>query len=732
MRISAGIAISLLLLVPVLGCGSDTATPTPDGDDPLDGIGAIAFIQRAPREADVGDIFQYQSYIPGARLVSLSPPSADGKLTVLCCDEAGPEYANIDISWFDVSFDAREIVFSAKLSEDQRYSLFVLSLDSGKVEQLPTDPNRDYVYPIFLPGNKIFFVSNAVVEDGAPQFEDEYERRETTQVGTISRDGSGLTLGARNLSHRVYPTLMADGRVLYTQWDHLGEKNSGDLVFSNPDMTTVREAFGKEDTGVTNSYLKAVEVAPGRVVAIGTARDRTLQSGTILDIRLGKQCADDPGRWDCAMSEANASYRILTPQVPLDREPSSETVGRYYDVYPLDASDAPKLLVSWADGPVESSTLAAAGLSADFGIFLYDAKSHQRRPLWNDTEYWDVMPRPLVARDAPPVIPPAGKDAMAGDVTLIGAMNVYRSSLQEFAPGSIYGVRVIEGFSAEEGIPEDFGLSEHEGAAVLGIADVQDDGSWAALVPANTPVHMQPIDKFGMALLSEPVWISGNAGESRFCGGCHEDRAAATVIQPGITDAIAVGPNDLMSQVARFDRKSTTYTIEDTVGVPWDLALQPIFDAKCAGCHDGTPGPANPSYTITDPETGASQTITFDLRGTEISYGSGDEIMSGYSASHLSLLGPNMSDLQEAGLVIEGDPPIYVEPGNARESVLIQKINPPVLFPAPDTSQRAFDGPVHPADVGGEELTPQEYYLLILMADAGGQFYSRENAPGQN
>ena len=31
--------------------------------------------------------------------------------------------------------------------------------------------------------------------------------------------------------------------------------------------------------------------------------------------------------------------------------------------------------------------------------------------------------------------------------------------------------------------------------------------------------------------------------------------------------------------------------------------------------------------------------------------------------------------------------------------------------------------------IGGTELTADEYYLLILSTDAGGQFYSRENAP---
>jgi hypothetical protein len=694
-------------------------------------VDSITFIKR-PARGGQGDIFQYTSYIPGAQLVKLTPPTADGTLEVLCCDPEvhGAEYGDIDIGAYDTSFDAREIVMSARLSADQRYSLFVYSIESNTVEQLPTDPNRHYVYPVFMPGDKIMFMTTRVVEEGAPQFRDEYERGTTTQMGTINRDGSDETLGARNLSHRVFPTMMSDGRVMLTQWDHLGDMNAGHLIFSNPDMSVIREGFGKQGTGVTNSYLKAKEVSPGRVIAIGTSRDRTIQSGAILDIRLGETYTEGNAvHADRNMSEANASYRILTPQVPLGREPSSLTIGRYYDAFPLNALDYPDLLVSWADGPVEDGTLEAAGLNANFGIYLYDSQNNSRRPIYDDPDTWDVFPRPLAARESPPQIAPSGTNQFSDDAVLVGSMNVYDSSIANTAAGEIYGVRVIEGFSVEEGIPDDFGLTEHEGAAQLGVAPVQSDGSWAALIPPNIPVHMQTIDRFGMAITSEPIWISGKNGESRFCGGCHEDRAATTVVQPGITEAVAIGPVDLRSTVTRFDRVSASTSRDDTVGVPWDTALQQIFDANCVECHEGTPGPANPTYTITDPESMMSQTVTFDLRGHEITYGMGDEMMTGYSASHLSLLGPDMMDLEEAGLIVEGEITIYVEPLSARDSLLLEKLNPVQQYPNQDISQRAYTTTPHLIDVGRPDLTADEYHLLVLMADQGGQFYSRENAP---
>src|SRR5438132_13133017 len=89
-----------------LGCGGD------DHSGPLGNVDSLVVLQR-PKRNDTGDIFQYTSYVPGARLVKLSPPTADGKLTTLCCDKAGSEFSAVDISSYDISFDAKTIVFSA-------------------------------------------------------------------------------------------------------------------------------------------------------------------------------------------------------------------------------------------------------------------------------------------------------------------------------------------------------------------------------------------------------------------------------------------------------------------------------------------------------------------------------------------------------------------------------------------------------------------------------------------
>ena len=718
--------IALSALVVAAACGGS------DSKGPLDEVDAIVFIERPSRMDGMGDIFQYESYVAGARLLKLSPPTADGEITVLCCDQEA-DYSEVDIIDFDVSFDAKTIVFSGRLSGDQNYGLYLLDVETGKLEQLPTDPDGHAVYPTFLPGDRILFATSSVVEEGAPQFQDEYERGTTLQFGSIARDGSDYQLYSRNLSHRITSTVMHTGEVLFTQWDHLNELNAGHLLRMNPDGTRVREAFGKENTGVTNSYYKAVEAAPGRVIAIGSSRDMTFQSGTILDIRLGETHEVDGELWaDENMSEVNASYRILTAQVPLDDEQSFNSVGRYYNAYPLNAKELPDLLVSWADGPVQSDVNGAAGVAPDFDLYLFNSESGTREPIYRKEGTWEINPLPLQPREAPPTIEPSGGNEFSDEALLIGSMDVHRSSLGDLEKGSVYGVRVVEGFSGEEGVGMDFGLSEAEGAQTLGIARVRDDGSWAALVPANIPVHQIAVDVYDMSVRSEPIWITGRPGESRFCGGCHESRTETTVIQPGVTDALAAfGPDDLMSTVSRFDRVTGDYA--QPVGIPWDLALQPIFDAKCVnGCHDGTPGEANKSFTITI-DGGQAQTFTFDLSGGTPALDFGDLMVSAYSNSHLSLLGPAMLiEDPEIDVEITGDMPVYVIPENSRESILIQVLNPPRQFPEPDLGDRAFGGIAGHADDKGFPLTAEEYRLIVEMVDNGGQFYSRENAPGIN
>ncbi|MBC7974340.1 MAG: hypothetical protein H7138_05090 [Myxococcales bacterium] len=706
-----------------IGCGGS------DDPGPLGNVESLIILQR-PSRNDTSDIFSYTSYKPGARIVSLSPPTADGKLTTICCDAAGPEFADIDISGYDIAFDAKSIVFSARRGADTHYGLFLLQLADGSVEQIISDPQRHFVSPIFLPGNRVMFTTNQIEDGDGPQHDDEYERQESIQLGRINLDGTGLELGARNLSHRTEPRLASDGRVIFTQWDHLGPENSGHLMFVNQDMQELREGFGKEGNGASNSTLKAREISPGRFIAVATARNRTINSGALIDIRLGSVSEND-GVVSAAkdQSEDNSTYRPLTPNVPMGNEPSSDTIGRYYDAFPLNAKEKPDLLVSWADGPVETGFLAAAGLSANFGIYLYDSARQQRRPILDDPNMWDIYAQPLATRTAPSIVSSA-QDPKLGGQTLIGSLNVYDSSLKTFKKDEIYGVRVMEGFSGEEGIPDNFGTPRFEGHANLGVAPVAADGSWAAKIPANIPIHVQTVDVFGMSSFNEPVWFSGRAGEARMCGGCHENRTQTTNVSPGQLDAFALGATQMLGTTPRDKRlNKTPNSAAAIIGVGWDTQVQPIFDAKCLDCHDDRNVANIAPYTITDPLTGTVNTWTFNLTSAPLPPEFAVAADGGaYSKSYFSMAGPDMEAVEKGDLMISGNYKVYLKPTDARGSIAIQKLNPTQLFPTPSAT-RAFPDTTPHMTGKGAELTAQEFYTLILAADMGVNYYARENNP---
>jgi hypothetical protein len=752
LRATLGVAIASAMLA-ACSTNSDSGALPPD-------VKSILFLQRMPR-SDQGNVFDYTSFKAGGRLVMLEPPSADGKLTVLTSD---PMFANADIQSYDLSFDAQSVVFSARLSDSGNYQIFSMNLDGSNLKQL-TEGGNDYVYPIYAPGGQVLYMTNRNVEQfndpssTSSQFKDEYERATTAQVGTMADDGTQMALGARNVSHRVSPAMLPDGHVAYTEWRHMGGTNDGHLRMMNTDMTGMKEAFGgelKDGNPSTNSYLKARYVqttqytqADGQVVpnyqmvAIATSRDRTLQAGKLFLVNLNG-------------SEANSTSVDMTPLVPGDRTASN--VGRYYDAEPVGDPSAGKFLVSWSDGPVESETLALANSNAQFGIYVFDSHnasgaSGGRFPVWDDPAYWDVLARPVKPRAEPtPTTSP-----ISGTDTTIGSLNVYNSSVLDIPAGSVVKVRLIEGFSGEEGGVDMFGSTEFDGQSMYGEIPLQTDNSFAAVVPGNVPFHIQLIDKFAMSVASgqkpggetdvanETIWISGRAGEQRFCGGCHESRSENTVISPGVTENVLHGAVNLVTP--RAQRISTTaYTlgagnaIADAAGVkgvPWDKAIQPILDANCVSCH----GPDNqagvPSYTVTDMTTMTSQTFNFDLSGGRLNVVVGERMTGAFTTSYISIMGLG-EILGDDAVTITGNPgmtgvvpPSYVSPAAAARSNLMKMLNPPQRYPSVDLATRAFTGdPMQTAFAGshaGLNLSADEYYLLILNIDMGGQYFFREN-----
>jgi Hydrazine synthase alpha subunit middle domain len=762
------------------GCGNQS-TSGQTGSAVNGGIGvqSILFIKRQTTvynpdktvTIDVaggnGQVLDYQRYEPGGSLNLLSPATADGTVTNLT-----GSFTTADFNGADVSFDATQAVFSMKTDNSDHYHIYTVQLTPGSdgtyVVHQKTAGNYDDINPIYVPGGLISFVTNEMYTAMGTR-SDEYEHaREALQLATITVDGGDANrhLFAQNLSHTVAPFLRYDGRIGFSQWEHFAATNDVKLRVVNPDGTQQvgvagqhANSLGQDKPG--DALFTVREQSPNVMVGIVTARDRTIHAGALIQIDSRNHndvvCMDPANYASGATSghqclnEEDVRYTVLTPEVPTGSDPSP--VGRYRE--PSLLPDG-RILTSWADGPVNDINEQAL-TPPDFGIYVFDQRTGQNQLVYNDRATWDLNALAVVARREPPVI---GNTKYVQDSTkpaVIGSVDVSQTSLNEVVSGAQFNnvplgqalaegtvaVRVVEGFSSEaaKGVTM-FGLTMFEGAAVLGEAPVYADHSWEANVPPYLPIHLQPIDKFGLAIRNQQLWIQAMPGDSRRCVGCHESRTGQGVP--------ANGPTTVAEQ--QMPLPSFTQPITDRTEYPWNLKIQPILDAKCVSCHNAS----TTSYyqvTRTDPVSGQITTYqvpTLDLSSTPVTVFY-DRKVATWPASYVSIFYPATlsMDGDSTGKTVTtgsaapcsspglnatpaGCTPLWGIPGSARASALPQKVNLHGLVsgtPDGTTAWPIATNPMHPEDQGAAyALTDTERQTIaVYPMDLGGQYWARQN-----
>ena len=134
------------------------------------GVSSIVFIKRQHTVTDNGattvdvaggngQVLDYERYVPGGSLNMLSPARPDGTVKNLTVD-----FPQADFNGADVSFDAKQVVFSMKTSGTDHYHLYTAQLDTGadgKIEvHQKTAGDYDDINPVYMPGGRIVFVTN--------------------------------------------------------------------------------------------------------------------------------------------------------------------------------------------------------------------------------------------------------------------------------------------------------------------------------------------------------------------------------------------------------------------------------------------------------------------------------------------------------------------------------------------------------------------------------------------
>lgn len=688
-----------------------------------------------------GQVLDYQRYVPGGSLNLLTPARADGTRTDLTA-----AYAAADFNGADVSFDATQAVFSMKTGGNDHYHLYTVQLTpsadgSYQVHQL-TGSVWDDINPIYIPNGQIAFVTNQMYTQMGTRA-DEYEHaRAALQLATVTIDGGDADrhLMTQNLSHSVAPFMRSDGRIGFSQWEHFGPVNDVKLRLVNPDGTQELAIAGQHGKPA-NALFTVKEISPNVMIGIGTSRDRTIHAGALVRIDARNQqdpvClvannyASGATVGHACLDEENVKYQLLTPDVPTDD--SASVVGRYRE--PSVLPDG-RILVSWAPGPVNDESEQSL-TPPDFGIYVYDPTTGKNQLIYNDRTAWDLNALIVAPRTEPTPVPNLQFIQDSTIPARIGSVDVTQTSLNETVSGAQFdnvslgqalkgavAVRVIEGFSSEgtvNPVVSMFGLTMFEGAAVLGEAPVFADGSWLANVPPYLPLHLQPIDQYGLAIRNQQLWIKGMPGENRRCVGCHESRTGQGVP--------AFGQNPTRAE--QQGPQVFTEAIVDRTEFPWDQKVQPILTAKCAGCHNST---TTSYYSLTrvDPVSGVSTTYqipSLDLTTTPVTVYY-DKNVATWPASYVSIFYPAALQMDDSTgtITVSGNvPPMWGVPGSARASKLTQKLN--LHGTDGTTAWPVSSNPLHPEDQSGATaLTDDERKTIaVYPMDLGGQYYARQN-----
>jgi hypothetical protein len=760
-------ALPLLSVLGAVACTGNSDTLAPDNSKTDVSKIVYAVRQHTLTDADgnataidvaggMGQVMDYGRYEPGGKLEVYDLRTAETQNLIAGLDQA-------DISSVDVSFDASRVLFTMKTSPSDHYHVYwtAVTPDADGVYERHQLTFGDYddINAVWADASRIVFVTNQAYTPMGTRADEYNHSRVVTQLGTVTVDGGDADrkLCSQNLSHIVNLFSMADGRVGFSRWEHLENVNDVKLFAMNPDCTQMTAVGGQHDKP-GNSLVQVNETGtPNVFVGVVTNRENTIQAGALF--RYDARSANDATRID---EEKAGAFTVVTPGVPTGDDPSP--IGRYRS--PAVLPDG-RLLVSWAPGVVNDQNEFDL-TPPDYGIYVYNEQTRSNDLVVNHDTTWELYARALVARNEPPLVPSRQDIADDTVAATIGSINIQQTSLTsrhgehvsgaEFddatmddALGEAVRVRIIEGFSTEAAPGATmFGLTMAEGAAILGEAKINSDGSWMAQVPPYIPMHLQPIDRYDMAIRSQTTWIQGMPGESRVCGGCHEDRTSD------------VRPADQQLTVAAGkDPEMFNLPIASRTEFPWAYAndaqnvneIQALLNARCVECHNSTTNGDGPQefYTVstTDAASGMVSAMykipRLDLSDTPITV-KYDRQEKTYPSSYVSIFYPAALGMEMGrdGAKVDGTvPPRWGVPSDARHSKLIEKLN---VTSATDPTDYAWKlgtpippeedgatvaGGVHVDHAAVAGLTRDELVKLIRAIDLGGQFYSRQNTAFQ-
>jgi hypothetical protein len=436
-----------------------------------------------------------------------------------------------------------------------------MAIDGTGLRQL-TDGPFDDIEPTYLPTGDIVFCSSRC-RRWVPCW--------STLVANLHRcdpDGGNIRMISSNIEHENTPSVLPDGRVLYTRWEYVDRSQVAfhHLWTINPDGSGQMIYYGNMHPGVV--MIDAVPIAGTKkvVTSFSPGHGRTEHMGAITVV--------DP---TAGPDEEFSARRISGGQDFRDPYPLSE------DLF-LVARGPSILLMDQHGATTPLYTLTAEDVRA--GLACHE-------------------PRPLVGRPRERIIPERIQTDHPTGRLVLANVN-YGRNMAGVEPGDVKKLLVLESLPK----PVNFNMPGHPMfqishmepltiggsftlARVLGTVPVEPDGSAHFELPAMRSLFFVALDENHLSIKRMQSFVTVQPGETTSCSGCHEQR---TDTPPPSSALMALDRPP--SRIEAFE------TIPDVVDFPRDI--QPILDRHCVRCHNpdrrdgGTDlcGDHTPTYSV--------------------------------------------------------------------------------------------------------------------------------------
>ena len=471
---------------------------------------------------------------PGRNLYTLVPARPDGTLRRITHLTDGEVFDP------ETSYDGQRILFSMRRDGEDWFNLYEIGAHGTNPVQLTDGPFND-VSGAYLPDGRIVFVSDR------SGYLEEYHEERTETLWAMNGDGTAIEQLSFNPGTVFDPTVLRDGRILFSLWDVFmlnipgPDKHETYLMTIRPDGTEESHFFGLRQYQFFNRE---------RHSGIAFNQASQMADGTILAISEMGPSILDPSR---GMDPTSALWPVFPGATTIQLGGATHRVH----LSPVGSRSTPQAL---PDGRfLLAATLPGA---RDLGIYVCDPRTREMQLVFNDPATAEFDARPiLMERPRPAVLPPKAKFAGAerfrgATQRTTGPARVPVTGRARFAvvngrrSDNAQHQRALEQarhYWVVEALHTAVTSSSHTSLAtrILGTVPILPDGSAYFEAPADTPLFLVPLDAAGRQIefdwrypvtslpggakqpMMEMSYMTARPGELRSCNGCHAPQTEA-------------------------------------------------------------------------------------------------------------------------------------------------------------------------------------------------------------